>query len=82
MAKPHKYKIGDLVLLKDKSRYQSKCGKLAAPCEGPFTIVKLDPPNVYLCSHSQQEFQVHIDALSGLTKDFLEAGHTITSTRK
>ncbi len=53
-----------------------------APFEGPFAIVKLDLPNVYLHSRSQQEFQVHIDALSGLTKDFLEAGHTITSTRK
>ncbi len=82
MAKPHKYKVGDLVLLKDKSRYQLKCGKLAAPFEGPFTIVKLDPPNVYLRNRSQQEFWVHIDTLSGLTKDFLEAGHSITSTRK
>ncbi len=45
-AKPHKYKAGDLVLLKDKSRYQSKCGKLATPFEGPFAIVQLDLPNV------------------------------------
>ncbi len=81
-AKDHKFKEGERVFLFDPSCKQLKPGKLAAPFEGLFEIISISEPNVHLRSHQGQEFTAHIFNLSKPTKEYLESGQTVHSTRK
>ncbi len=81
-AKDHKFKQGERVFLFDPSCKQSKPGKLAVPFEGPFEILSINEPNVRLKSHQGQEFMAHISNLSKPTKEYLESGQIVHSTRR
>ncbi len=53
-----------------------------APYEGPFEIIAMEEPNVWLHSHKGQVFTVHIANLSRPRKEYLQTGQTVQSTRK
>ncbi len=81
-AKPCSFSVGDFVLWRDKSRAQSKLGKLAKKFAGPFEIINIREPNAIFHSKSGEEFVVHVNKLSAITNELKESGQIVESTRK
>ncbi len=81
MAKDHSFVVGDFALWRDKSRARTKLGKLASKFASPFEIVKIREPNAVLHTKSGEEFVVHLNMLSAVTKELKESGQTVESTR-
>ncbi len=57
-------------------------GKLASKFAGPFEIVKIREPNAVLQTKQGEEFVVHLNMLSAMTKELKESKETVESTRK
>ncbi len=81
-AKDHSFVIGDFALWRDKSRARTKLGKLTSKFAGPFEIVKIREPNAMLHTKTREEFVMHLNMLSAVTKELKESGQTVESTRK
>ncbi len=81
-AKPCEFTVGDFVLWRDKGSAHSKLGKLAKKFAGPFEIINMREPNAVLLTRTGEEFVVHVNMLSPVTKELKESGQVIESTRK
>ncbi len=55
---------------------------MAKKFTGPFEIINIREPNAILCTKSGEEFVVHINKLSAITKELKESGQVVESTRK